>query len=718
MRIQHNIAALNSWRQLGANQSNSSKNLEKLSSGYRINRAGDDAAGLAISEKMRGQIRGLDMATQNSQDGISLIQTAEGALNETHSILQRMRELSVQSSNGTYQDEVDRENLNKEVDALKSEIDRIATSTHFNKIQLLDGSLAGGGTQGTAGKAAATVDISDQALSGGAKTIVAAKKGVYETNVNKDNPMSAIQDGATNEYTITYKDDDGKTKTETISMSFDSVNQKIVDADGNTLTDTAGTTASVAETVKSLKAALEKSGLGDKFKVELNADSNGLKFTAAEAGSGAASIVSIAQRSSGAESKATATGAVGGTTVSIDLSKIDLSKIKDGDTLKIGGKTYTFSVSTGTTAIAGNDDGKIYINNIKTTASLAQAIVKAGSSSITTTASLAGGKLTGGTLSNVGSILKLETGVTLANNDNDKRTDLQTIMNEFVYTPKGGTAVKGGVIGLGNDAVVYNAQSTTTASDRYESFDMSKVMAWNSGDTNDDIANHVFTVDGKQFLFVKQDKDNASITTDAIAKATAIYGNDLNVVTVNSAADTLGKGSSISDLDVLNMAERIKEKTGTNVTSNGTSLDFHATEGTNGTQGKGKLTFQIGANGSADQRVSLSIDDMSSKGIGIDGIDILTADTANAAIDVIDQAINTVSGTRADLGALQNRLEHTVNNLGTTSENLTAAESRIRDVDMAKEMMEFTKNNILTQAAQAMLAQANQQPQGVLQLLQ
>ncbi len=141
MRIQHNISALNAHRQLSGNTSSISKNLEKLSSGYKINRAADDAAGLAISEKMRAQIRGLDQATNNANDGISLIQTAEGGLNETHAILQRMRELAVQSANGTYQDAVDRENLNKEVTALKSEVDRIAKSTHFNKINLIDGSL-------------------------------------------------------------------------------------------------------------------------------------------------------------------------------------------------------------------------------------------------------------------------------------------------------------------------------------------------------------------------------------------------------------------------------------------------------------------------------------------------------------------------------------------------------------------------------------------------
>jgi flagellin len=140
MRINHNISALNTYRQLTVNNSQVQKNLEKLSSGYRINRAGDDAAGLAISEKMRGQIRGLEMASKNAQDGISLVQTAEGALNETHAILQRMRELAVQASNDTNVT-ADRQAIQSEINALVSEINRIASNTEFNTQKLLDGSF-------------------------------------------------------------------------------------------------------------------------------------------------------------------------------------------------------------------------------------------------------------------------------------------------------------------------------------------------------------------------------------------------------------------------------------------------------------------------------------------------------------------------------------------------------------------------------------------------
>lgn len=143
MRIQHNLNAMNSLRQLGINNTNTGKNLEKLSSGFRINRAGDDAAGLAISEKMRAQIKGLEMASKNAEDGISLIQTAEGGLNETHAILQRMRELAVQAANGTNKGE-DLDSINEEVKALLTEIDRISDSTKFNGIDLLNGNMTAG----------------------------------------------------------------------------------------------------------------------------------------------------------------------------------------------------------------------------------------------------------------------------------------------------------------------------------------------------------------------------------------------------------------------------------------------------------------------------------------------------------------------------------------------------------------------------------------------
>lgn len=526
MRIQHNIAALNSYRQLSANNNSVSKNLEKLSSGYAINRAGDNAAGLAISEKMRGQIRGLDQAETNAQDGISLIQTAEGALNETHSILQRMRELSVQSSNGTYQDDVDRENLQQETDALKSEIDRIASSTHFNKIQLLDGSLSSKG-----GSSAISFEAGSK-LSSAAGSAASAAIGSLAVSASTD----VVTPGAISDvnYKFTYKDENGDAQT--LNLKLDN-------------TTVAG-----------------------------------------------------------------ATGA--------DVTKELAGKIADALNNSELGKNGTFTATSDGTSFTGE---------------LTYKAATEGSKGIT----IVDGSLS---FSNAGKTVTVASGAAANTAGTDKQYGI-----------------------LFNDAVAAN-----------------------------DTENTKFEIDGQKFQVVKLgqkaddgykaiETDDGTVKTDA-QKNLAVQ--QLKDYGVNASASITADDGIVY----------IQAKSGSDVAGNG-------------------VTFQIGANGSSDQRVSLNIADMSSNGIGVAGVSVATQSAANKAITSIDNAINAVSKQRAGLGALQNRLEHTVNNLGTTSENLTAAESRIRDVDMAKEMVSMSKNNILTQAAQSMLAQANTQPQGVLQLL-
>ncbi|MGG3872566.1 flagellin [Brevibacillus laterosporus] len=375
MRINHNVSALNTHRQLGVNTGASGKNLEKLSSGLRINRAGDDAAGLAISEKMRGQIRGLEMASKNAQDGISLIQTAEGALTETHSILQRMRELAVQASSDTNEG-VDRQKLQAEVDELSKEIKRISTDTEFNNQKVLDGSF---------------------------------EDKIFHIGANQG---------------------------QNIKLSINDMSNKDLGVNGN------------------------------------------YKET--------------------------------------DLANIELTvKNREGA------------------------DVTIKFNDVTTAAT--------------------------------------ETSAKLTN------------PNEYTVTLKS---------------------------------------------------------DGAAGTGTKQD------VMDALKKA----------------------GLDVVAKDETKMNEVVAAKI-------------------------------------ADQKADAGVEDDTK------GVNISTQKAADKAITTINNALNKVSEERSKLGANQNRLEHTINNLGATAENLTAAESRIRDVDMAKEMMDFTKNNILTQAAQAMLAQANQQPQGVLQLL-
>lgn len=187
MIIQHNMQAANANRMLGNVVTSQSKSTEKLSSGYRINRAADDAAGLSISEKMRGQIRGLDQASTNAQDGISLIQTAEGALNETHSILQRMRELAVQAANDTEVDE-DREAIQQEIDQLVSEVDRIATTTQFNTMNLLEGSFSGKKLQIGANKDQ-TMDIAIDSMK---STDLQINGLTYETQTGASSAISKV----------------------------------------------------------------------------------------------------------------------------------------------------------------------------------------------------------------------------------------------------------------------------------------------------------------------------------------------------------------------------------------------------------------------------------------------------------------------------------------------------------------------------------------------
>ena len=390
MIINHNMNALNAHRNMGINNTAAGKSMEKLSSGLRINRAGDDAAGLAISEKMRGQIRGLTQASRNSADGISMIQTAEGALNETTNILQRMRELAVQASNDTNTTS-DREEIQKEINALTEEVDRIANNTEFNTQKLLNGSKSG--------------------------------------------------------------------------EAGDLVREEVE----------------------------EKKGI---FKIDLAAE------------------------------------------------------LKDGDKLVIDGKVIKFDAAK-------------------------------------------------------------------ANDNNTIKNELERVLEKY----------------------------TVTVTDK------------------------------------KSIKLEQKIGTDKDDFKASLNGNDL------------GDKAKVQTEGVTARAEEFSE---------------------------GKVSVQVGAN--ASQSMSIEIGDMRAQALNIvndkgRGLSVETAQSANEAITAFDAALNAVSSQRANLGAVQNRLEYTISNLDNTAENLTSAESTLRDVDMAKEMMEYSKNNILNQAAQAMISQANQQPQNVLQLL-
>ena len=548
MRIQHNIMAMNAYRNYTNNTSALSKNLEKLSSGYKINRAGDDAAGLAISEKMRAQITGLETAQKNAKDGISLVQTAEGALTEVHDMLNRMVELADQSANGTYDNETDRANLQKEVQQLKDEINRIADSANFNGIKLLDGSMDAEGIGGGA----------NMSVNFGSVT-------AYEAGVSNADP--------------------------TFSVSLDGLSLKANASSGSLVLNVGGQNIT-------------------------------LNFSGATKGS------------------------------AVSLGSLSLA----ASSVTLGGIKYDISVSQGSL-----------------TFEMASSVVLTAGMTLNPSFEVKVGNATGASI-------------------------------ESGLINKGTQVITSGVIG--------GAEKMATAT-----FEITKDMLANGATIK--IGDQTFTIDyskskgeatgttiGVKDLLTKDGQlDNAAI--DEVITRITDAGKGNNLFTIGNNGNNQITLQSKTGLDsatyaTLDTVDEIKKQVAVNAP----------------TQPGKALTLQIGDTSDSFNRLSVSIQDMHVDSLGIEDLDISTQAGAQSAVDKIKAAINTVSSVRGTLGATQNRLDHTINNLSVMTENIQDAESTIRDTDVADEMMAYTKNNILIQSAQAMLAQANQVPQGVLQLLQ
>ena len=485
MVVQHNMQAANANRMLGITSGAQAKSTEKLSSGYKINRAADDAAGLTISEKMRKQIRGLDKASSNAQDGVSSVQTAEGALTEVHSMLQRMNELAVQAANGTNSKDTDRKAIQDEIDQLNTEIDRVAETTKFNEIYLLKG-------------------------------------------------------------------DDGTKQ------------------------------------------------------INLNAHDAGLKGSLTDKGDGTATFV--------------------------------MDELKAGDAVSIGGKNYTIAAT------------------------------KTDTDDLITKASA-------------------------------KNTDI--VINGKTYKYQ---AAKG----AGDDSSAAAAKAGY-----YE-----EGVAWTAGAGKDaaglqTLAAAGATVEaaGKKLTSLSTAEatagvsaSNQSVITDKMAYVKA----QTELLSANQIGDTVGnaavyKAGTTAAATLADATNKFDIKVGKAEVANTLSFSLH-----------------VGADADMTNKISVDIDTMNSTFLGIKGLNVTDKNgtAATYAIDAISDAISKVSSQRSALGAVQNRLEHTIDNLDNISENTSSAESRIRDTDMAKEMVNYSKNNILAQAGQSMLAQANQSNQGVLSLLQ
>lgn len=578
MVVQHNMNALNAYNKLNTNVAGLKKSSEKLSSGYRINRAGDDAAGLAISEKMRSQIRGLTQAKRNSQDGISMIQTFEGATQESHSILQRMKELASESANGTYQNDVDRDAIQLEFNQLNDELDQIA-DTDFNGVVMLNGGEMADGTRAANDKfdyVNATRQAQQVGTAGG--YVKAIDSSAY---------------AGTNSETVTF----------TAS----------VDKDG--------------------KVTWEKS--------------DGAKGTV------------------GYVAADTANKAQGGFTYDGAVVTVDTSKIVAGDTITINFEKKNDAVGTqpGTTGY-NVDIGKTGGDKTDGSAGVTSATI----------ALTAGTKVTSQEIADAFNALN---GITIGETFAKDATAGTNMTVNGVTVPADATLAEIGKVGDGKLVVDKNKKISYVdrAGTAYE-------LATITGAKMANGATNAGTV----------------TTTVNVGQATYTPANDKAITLVEPKSKVSQSNSNNTATAPLTYTDHMVLQTGARTKD---SVDF---------------TFNYSTTGMGDLKANL---DVSSRegGLNTKNLSLATAADANTAIDKIDNAINKVSMVRATFGATQNRLEHKIENLTTTNENLTEAESGIRDTDMASEMLSYTKYNVLQQAAQSMLAQANQQPQSILQLL-
>ncbi|MCW2724964.1 MAG: flagellin [Frankiales bacterium] len=587
LQINTNVGALNAYRNLSGTQNAMSTSLERLSSGLRINRAADDAAGLAISEKLRSQISGLQKASSNAQDGISLIQTGEGALNESHSILQRMRELSVQASNDTNTTQ-DRKQIQKEVDQLSQELSRIGNSTQFNGKSLLNGDLTATPLKLQIGANAGqnlTVSIGD--MRGRALGVIGTSESTVATGATKG--------------TVTGK-------TNPVSQSATGSLKLVVDGDtANPVTVSLASGDTSAQAVTKINTALGAKGTAA-------IDANGkLAITSATTGASSSIAVDASSTDATVQDLGLQTAAVAATSGKV-----------------VGG---TGGLTTATAVTAGNF-------NISVDGAAAQTVTIGASKTVADV------------------ILGINTAI--------------------------GAAGTASLDGAGKLQVV--SASTGTAS----------AVAFSAITGLGELGLGTATATAGAALVPKA----ANVTTANGAAAASTVAT--NVVTNGTGTNALDFGSySIAAVNASNVAD-VLDSSGTKVatynSSTGDIKDLASTPNTLATVASGSRPTGAWS-------------------LEIHGVDVSSQAAATAAISTVDTAIAKVSDQRSTLGSVQNRLQHTINNLGVAAENLTASESRIRDTDMAKEMTAFTRAQILSQAGISMLAQANQAPQSVLKLL-
>lgn len=753
LRINTNVLSIQTYGNVAKNSNRLESSIEKLSSGLRINRAADDAAGLAISEKMRRQIRGLNRAVLNAQDGISMIQTAEGALNETHSILHRMRELAIQSSNDTLTS-ADRLEIQKEVEQLRDDLNRISRNTEFNTKKLLDGSQTAlisassnsvkGVVTGLPSKSAGDYNVSISLLEAGISQMQRSQIfTINDDNANLaqgttqlqsisqfydangvfilDTPMSLTINGNSNSTAIQL---DGQ-------MTLDNLAAEIQNAIGSqagldiknsqtAIVNTAQTgVAGLGGYLEIVSGSIGESGeisfSGDQkvidamgVAVSRSAQNNNIQMTLRDSFGNLRQVRTESSR---------AVGLLNGIDINFDSQAAQIAGVSGleagiyfsgGQTfdMNVGSDTVTLSVGTGYWTMEGL--ARNFNHQIATA-------VDGGSSDLMgLTSAVVEGEIRFSYDKPATAAASVGTAINISNASNNTLGFLNGSYSGFVDGQKDPTKIEWGFttyrrnvadgdavdfnVGDGVNTVTVNILTTTTsAAGTVTTADMVRFINFQAT-INDQLAaaNVAVRVDqiGGTMAFT-----SLRLGTENLDNAAA-YTSMVSVSLTDTAGGTITAGESL--LNQFGMSE------GTAKGSGDKNFRLHVVNNT--------PQFQIGAD--QGQNMEVAISDMSALALGVDSLDLTTVGGAQRAIGRLNKAIDNVSSERSKLGAFQNRMEYAINNLRNTHSNLTAAESRIRDVDIASEMIEFTRDQIMQQSGTAMLAQANLVPQGVLQLLQ
>ncbi|PKL42510.1 MAG: hypothetical protein CVV41_13235 [Candidatus Riflebacteria bacterium HGW-Riflebacteria-1] len=741
LKINQNVLSLSTYSTVNQTASRLEKSIQKLSSGLRINSAADDAAGLAISEKMRRQIRGLSRAVLNAQDGVSMIQTAEGALGESHSILQRMRELAIQSSNDTLTSN-DRLEIQKEVNQLKLDLDRIAHGTEFNTKKLLDGSqtalisastnsvsgLVNGSTTGAAGN----YDVTLSLISGGVSEM-------QRSQIFSVKDVGSLAHGGTQLQSIAQFYDsngvfvldvpqtlnvsgNGKSSTVTLDgqMTLDNLAAAIQNAMGSksglALDNSRVSTVNTAQTkIAGMGGYLQivSGSIGEDGQVSFSSDQkiidalglnisreavdNRVRVNAKDAygnlvqssieGNQAAGLLNgiDVQFSSQAAQVAGVQGLEQGINLTAAVSQIVIGA--GTGAITVGFAIGLWSLDQIARQINTVIDGAVAVNGLS--ASVVEGEIRLSyerpasvAVTVPNTISVAAGG-TAGQISRIGFVDGTYSGFV------DARKDVDNLLwGMSLYKATGAGAVSFSV-GNSLDAVDYllTLVAAVNVADMYGMVEMASEL---------NVLLKAATVN----IRIDQIGSTIAFTSTLVGK----YNLDgvaalSSRVTVNLAAAVAG--------DTTFLTNKLGMLSGTAKGSGDSNFKMFVVDSA--------PQFQIGADQGQVMQVSMA--NMTAESLGVDKLDMTTVKGANSALSKINKAIDKVSSERSKLGSFQNRLEFAINNLRNTHSNLTASESRIRDADIALEMIEFTRNQIISQSGTAMLAQANMVPQGVLQLL-